>query len=79
MLKPQPFFSPVFTQLPRGRLLGNPLLPLAPPILVPTDLLCDVLYGVNQFIHVPVPLGPQVLIESRVYLPSWQGPGLRFG
>jgi hypothetical protein len=50
-------------------LLGNPLLSLAPPIPILPDLLCDVLYGGHQIVHVLVSLGPQILIESRVYLP----------
>src|SRR5215210_316568 len=49
--------------------LGNPLLSPAPPIPILPDLLCDVLYGVHEVVHVFVPLGPQVQVEPGIYLP----------
>src|SRR5918997_5264983 len=42
-------------------------LPPSGPLLA--DILCDVLHGGHQVLHVPVPLGPQVLVEAGVYLP----------
>ena len=38
-------------------------------MLVPTELLCDVFYGVHQVVHISGPLGSQGLVESGVYLP----------
>ena len=57
--------SALCTQLPRRSFLGTSLILLVSPIPVPADLLCDVL----QVVHVPEPLGTEVLVEAGVYLP----------
>jgi hypothetical protein len=51
-------------------LLGNPVLPLVFLLPALADLLCNVLHYIYQVIHVLVPLGPQVLVEYGVYLPT---------